>query len=182
MNILKANKGFTLIEMLLYTGLLSFVSVLVVAFIYWTIQTQIKARSQIEVINNFRQAMEVMAKEIKSSERVYMPTSAFDSVPAQLSLETTKDLPSGENITYVDFYLYQGRLFMKKEGMPPFPLTSEQVRVTDLTFSHFSSLTNPDAPFSVRINLEVSMNISTAKPAWSAQTSFSGSANTLKAY
>jgi hypothetical protein len=49
---------------------------------------------------------------------------------------TTRDLPADENLTYVDFYVDSGNLYLKREGQSDQLLTSEKVKVTNLTFTN----------------------------------------------
>src|SRR3989344_4652146 len=75
-----------------------------------------------------------MTHEIREAESIYIPTSIFGSHPGQLSLETSKYLPTDEKNTYIDFYLSDGKLCLKKEAQNPICLTSERVEVKNLIF------------------------------------------------
>lgn len=147
-------QGFTLIELLIYISifiiLLSVVTLFSITFIKSVNKNYIKK----EVAGGTYSAMKTMLYEIKMAKNVYVPTSNFDIHPGQLSLETTKNTPDGENLTYVDFYLdNEGRLYIKKEGQNPEYLFSENLRVSDLEFSYLSS-----ASESIKINLTVMYN------------------------
>lgn len=144
--------GFSFIEILVYIGILA---VLISAFSYFFLEVnraRVKTTTMREVLDNARQAMEIMTYEIRGARGVYAPTSVFNVDSGQLSLETEKDSPAGENKTYVDFYLCEKRLCLKKEGQEPIALTSDKAEVKKLQFSQISSAS--DFP-SVQINLKV---------------------------
>lgn len=142
-------KGFTLVELLVYIAifaiLITSITLFAIAFIKSTAQGRIKK----EVSLGAYSAMKTMVYEIKRANKVYMPASIFDSHPGQISLETSHELPGGEKITYLDFYLdSDNRLYVKKEGRDAQILISENLKVTNLEFKHLGS-----SPESVQINL-----------------------------
>ena len=153
------NKGFTLIEMLVYIAVLSVIVAAVSSFIVWTIRSNTKAKVLQEVLNNSRRAIEVISAEIKEAQIVYFPTSDFDSHPGQLSLKTLKNLPSGEQETFIDFYLCGDHLCVKKESQSPLALTSNKVRVTNLVFRQIDN-----DPVSLEIDLEVEFADTSGRP------------------
>jgi len=157
----KHQKGFTIIEMLVYVAVLSIMIVSVVSFFIWTVNANAKAKAIREVTNNSRIAMDSMIYEIKEAGSIYNPTTAYFSNPRQLSLQTTKYIPLGEASSYVDFYLCGTRLCMKKESQPAVAMTSERVKVTNLVFSEIQ--TSPGA-VSIQINLTVEYNAPSSRP------------------
>jgi len=131
------NKGFSLVEMLVYVGVVSIVLLLVVAFIANLMRSYTRFRVEREISTNIRGAMNYMLREVKSAEDVYAPTSSFGVTPGQLSLETRTNLPADETTTFIDFYVDDGQLFIKREGQNPSAITSDRVRVTTLRFNRF---------------------------------------------
>jgi len=129
--------GFTLIEIIIYVSVLVIVISSVVSFIFWATNSNAKTKSTAEVSDNFRRAMEIMSSEIRESEGVYTPTTAAN----QLSLETKRNLPSGETSSFVDFFLCSTRICLKKEGQNPEALTSDRVEVYNLYFSAVATTT-----------------------------------------
>lgn len=144
-------KSFTLIEVLVYIAVLVIVMVAISSFLVWAIEINAKARATKETLDNARRSMEIMIYEIKESENIYDSTSAFDSHPGQLSLKTGNHLPTGENSSYIDFYICDDHLCFKKESQDPIVLTSERVEITNLVFSQIITDQIP----SVQINLTV---------------------------
>jgi len=146
----------------------------IVSFIFWSVRVNVKSKVARETFDNARRAMEIMTYEIKHSSSIYSPNSIFDTNPGQLSLETTKNPPTGETKTYIDFYLSNEKLCFKKEGTSSICLTSDEVKVTDLVFIRIQ---NNDAPPSIRIGLEIEYNSPSNRPEWQKRVSLLSSAN-----
>lgn len=128
-------QGFTLIELLIYAVLLVVIGVVAVSFFIQVVNVTETSRRSREALDNARGAMNVIAQEVRHATSVYTPTSVLDATVGQLSLETTRDLPTDETSTYVDFYVDDERLFVKREGQVDQMFTSEKVRVNELRFS-----------------------------------------------
>lgn len=143
-------KSFTLIEILVYITVLVIIITTVFSFIIWTIHSNSKTKAMRETLDNSRRAMEIITAEIREAKSIYVPTSIFDSHPGQLSLETSKYLPVGETISYLDFYLCDSHLCLKKEFQSSLVLTSDRVKVTNLVFRQIGS-TIPSIQIDLRI-------------------------------
>lgn len=144
-------KGFTLIELLVYAAIFVIIGAVVSSYFIQIINsTEISRRSR-ESLDNARSVMSTITQEVRHSSAVYTPTSVFGTNPGQLSLETTRDLPTDENTTYVDFYVDDGRVYMKRESQTEELVTSEKVQITDLTFTHLTG----GGVSAVQINLTV---------------------------
>lgn len=127
----KKGTGFTLMEVLVYIGVLILIVTAIFSFLTWSIRSSAKARVMKEASDNARRAMEIMVYEARGAKDIYFPTSTS----TQLSLETIHYLPENERTTYVDFYLCGTQLCMKKESQNPIALTSDRVEVTSLNFT-----------------------------------------------
>ena len=134
--------------MVIYIAVLSTVILVVSSFFLWIVRSSAKAKAMREVSDNARRVIEILTLEIKEAENVYDPTSVFSTSSGQLSLETIKELPAGELQTYIDFFLCEKRLCLKKEGQNPIALTSDNVEVNNLEF-------NQVATTSIRIYLNI---------------------------
>lgn len=132
-------KGFTLIEVLVYATLLAIISLVVLLFVNQLLGVNETTRRTRESLDNARRSLETIAQEIRHADSIYTPTSVFGTSPRQLSLATTRDLPDDENLTFVDFYVDAGSLYLKREGQSDQLLTSEKVKVTNLTFVNNST-------------------------------------------
>ncbi|MFQ6049562.1 MAG: PilW family protein [Candidatus Paceibacterales bacterium] len=171
-------KGFTLMEILVYIGILAIIVLAASSFFLWISRSNTKAKVTRETLDNARRAMEIITYEIKEAEGIYTPTSAFSTSTGQLSLETTKYLLRGEDTTYIDFYLCQKRLCLKKEGQNPIAFTSDRVEIKNLEFSQIA--TTSTIP-SVQINLRVDYKTPAAKPEYQASINTTSTAS-LRSY
>lgn len=167
-------KGFALVELLVYVAIFAILMVSITLFAIAFIKTTAKSRIKKEVSLGTYSAMRTMVYEIKRANSVYTPTSVFDGHPGQLSLETSHEPPSEEEITYVDFYLdgeeNHKRLYIKREEQDPQLLISENLEVVNLEFEHLTS-----SPDSIRINLTLEYDTSASEYQYSYSLSSSGS-------
>lgn len=168
------SKSFTLIEIIIYIAVLFLIMAVIVSFFLWSVRVNIKSKVARETFDNARRAMEIMTYEIKHSTSIYTPNSIFDTNPGQLSLETTKNSPTGETKTYIDFYLSNEKLCFKREETSSICLTSDEVKVTSLVFIRIQ---NNNAPSSIRIGLEIEYNSPSNRPEWQKRVSLFSSAN-----
>ena len=144
---IKNDRGFTLLEILVYIAILSLVLFLICSFIFWMNQSNTKTKAEREALENSRRALEIMAYEIKGAKSVYTPTTSLN----QLSLETYRYLPDDEDNSFIDFFLCGSRICFKKEAQDPIFLTSDTVEVKQLEFTQISTNGSP----SIKINLTI---------------------------
>ena len=163
-------KGFTIVELIVYIAVFVILITTVTLFAMAFIKATTKSRIKKEVVSGAYSAIEAMVYEIKRANSVYAPTSVFDSHPGQLSLETSQELPEGEQVTYIDFYLDSDRLYLKRESQDPQLLISKNLKVTNLEFEHLAS-----ALESVRIDLTMEYNTPVSEYQYSYSLSSSGS-------
>ncbi len=168
-----SNAGFTLVEMLVYVAILTIILALVVGLMWNLIRSYTRYRVEREISTNVREAMNYMIREIKSAQGVYASTSVFTSHPGQLSLETRVSVPADETTTFIDFYIDNGQLLIKREGQDPFVITSDRVSVSNLVFTNF---TNPTIGELVRLDLTIEHRENTSRFEFQAQQSLTSSA------
>jgi type II secretory pathway pseudopilin PulG len=132
---IKKQKGFTLIELLLYAALLVIAGVVAVAVFIQVVNITETSRRSRESLDNAKGAMDTIVQEIRHADSVYTPTSTLDATIGQLSLETSRDVPTDEDSTYVDIYVDGERLYLKREGQADQLVTSEKVKIKELRFS-----------------------------------------------
>jgi len=153
----KKGKGFTLIELLIYVSVLVLIILAAGSLFLSASRSSRKAKAARETIDNTRRAIEVMTHEIREAKSIYTPTSVLSSSDGQLSLETTKYCPGGEITTYIDFYLCEQRLCLKKESQNPVALTSDRVEIENLEFYQV-------ATSSIQISLKVNYKSLSTRP------------------
>ena len=141
------NSGFTLIELLVYASLLVLLVAAVTALLFGVLSSHAKGRAVRDVTHNSAIAMDAMSIEIKEALGVYDPTTSS----SQLSLETTKNVASGEATTYVDFFICESRLCIKRESQSPVAVTSESVEVRSLVIQKVVTGTLPSVVITLRI-------------------------------
>jgi len=146
----KNNKGFSLMELLVYLSIMSFLLVSIVSFVMWMNSYSLQANASSETLENARTALDVISYEIRGAKGVYMPTTS----DSQLSLETTHYLPDNENISFIDFFLCGTAVCLKKESQESIALTPDSVEVTNLSFTQINNSSLP----SIRTSLTVRYN------------------------
>ncbi len=148
-NILKiGNTGFSILEVLVSVVIFSLILLAIFSFISSMSDSNSKTKAEREASENAKIALDKITYEIRSANSVYTPTTTA----SQLSLETSRYLPDGENITFIDFFLCGDAICFKKEHQDPIVLTSDSVQVTNLMFSQVST----GASQSVKVDLTVS--------------------------
>lgn len=118
-------KGFTLIELIIYVAIVSTVVTAAVYFSWDIIFGQIKSEVAQEVQQNSRIALDRMSYEIRRAK-------AINSVGTSLSLTMQDD-------TVTVFDIASEQLRINEDGAGAAALTASRVRVTNLTFTDRST-------------------------------------------
>lgn len=174
-HLIKMNKkGFTLIELVIYTAAFVIIAILLTLFVFDLIKVQAKIRISKEVSENSQRATEIMLWEIRHAHSIYTPTSVFDNSPGQLTLETSQNTPEGEEATYISFYLgNDDRLYLKREEQETEALTPENIKINALIFNYLTAAGTD----SIRIELSASYRSASLKLAYQATTTLISSAS-----
>lgn len=122
--------GFSLIEIVVYVGLLGVISIFITNSLIQIISTYQHARIQREVLSNARLIVETITKKIAYSQEVYVPTSRLNNNTGQLSLITPLDAPAQHTTAYLDIWTNGNRLLMRQEGQAETTLSSASVQIT----------------------------------------------------
>lgn len=144
---LAQQKGFTLMELLVYIAIASIVVVSFITFgIDITTSTQ-KARIQTHVQQTARFTMDRILQEIRSADGLNVGSSNFGSHPGVLSLSKPQ---AGEDPTIID--VNGGVLEIQRGAGSPEPLTPDDLVVSSLVFTNlsFSGRTN-----NIRVELTI---------------------------
>lgn len=172
-------KGFTIIEMLIYVGIAGVVMMVITSSLMDNLKAYDKSVAQQNVFNNVNGTLKTIIDEIRYAKSVYTPTSVLNNDAGQLSMETQLNAPAGEQITYVDFYVDNGRIYEKREGQSASPLTSERVFVEQLRFTERSAAANHD---SVVVNIQARINTQSTNQKDQARVAVSSTAALRGAY
>jgi len=154
LNIKYKDKGFTLVEILVSLAIFSIILLTLVSSFLAMSNSILKTKADMEVSENARRVLNEITYEIRSAKSVYTPTTTTN----QLSLETSRYLPSGEDSTFIDFFLCGTAVCLKKESQDSIALTSNSVQVTSLTFSQVSTGGNPSVQVNLTVNYQDSNN------------------------
>lgn len=143
-------KGFTLLEILVYTGILMAAVALLFSFVAWVYKVSADFQIFQEVNDGARRVMEIIISEVRAAKSIYFSTSNN----LQLSLETVRYTAAGETTSFIDFFLCAisgiTGVCMKKEGQAPLLLSPSNLTTSNLVFNYIAT----DSSFpSVEINL-----------------------------
>lgn len=144
----KSGAGFTIIEFIVYIAVLAILGGSISVLFLWTLQAHTKAQVLQETTSSAQFAMDRIIHEVRGAESLYLSTTTQE----QVSFKTATSAPEEEVFGYIDFFLCQDALCIKKEQAPPLALTPNTVEVTNLSFIVISSDTNFPA---LRITMEV---------------------------
>lgn len=137
--ILSKVEGFSLVEMLIYLSIL----VLMLAVIMSTIVSIIRSDRIIKVSRSIEDSatvsIERLTRETRQAKNINVGLSILDSNPGNLVLEGTD---ASGNPRTVEFYLSEGRLLLKENGVDAGALTETDARISNLIFRLF---TGPNA-------------------------------------
>lgn len=142
-----ASKGFTLLEFVLYIGIVGIVLLVAGAIGLNVLFGKAKLMAVEEVSQSARFALERMSERIRSAKAIVNPLPG--AAAAALSLEFAD---ADKNPTVFDA---AAGILRIKEGLgAPIPLTANEVSITDLQFSNISY---PNTPGTLRVELRLKL-------------------------
>lgn len=148
-------QGFSLMEILVYIGVLSIIVLVLSFYIVWSIHSTNKLKTMREVFFNARRPIELMTHEIREAKSI-SPTSTA----THLSLEKIDG-------SYIDFYLASSTLYQQIGSEAEMALTSNNVEVKNL---EFKTITTGTTTPSVKISFTVDYKNPANRPEY--QSSF----------
>lgn len=131
-----SNRGFTLVETLIYIAIIGGIVVSFVSFALNISKSRQKTFVAQEVQANARFALETISRAIQSGSGINKSASVFDSDQGKLSV-VKADVKL--NPTVINLSADNGVLQIKEGDSPVVPITSGAVRVINLSFSDLSS-------------------------------------------
>lgn len=132
-----SQRGFTLVEMILYITFFAMLSVLTVDATILMMKSFYTLRINQNVSQSATTAMERMSREIRNAYDFDSLNSTFGTSPGRLTLNTKDDL--GANTT-IEFYVDgANQLNMKVGGVDMGQLMSKTVTVTNLIFQSITT-------------------------------------------
>lgn len=159
MKIKNNNKGFTLIELIIYVGIAAAVLVLIVNFSWNVIGSGVKVNVSSELTQNGRLAMEKLTQEIHAAEDIVTGSSTFASHPGVLTLDLAG---SGTDVifdTYEKSVTVGGsavtiRKLRFKDGSADYvDITSDKIDLTNFVLTNLTR-NNEAANINIEMTLE----------------------------
>ncbi len=147
---LKANQGFTLVEILLYTALISIMLFAVSDFYFLIIKSRVKNQTIAEVEQQAAQAIQMITQTARNAENVTSPGAGGSA--AFLTLDAA-DAAKDSTI----FDLSGGAIRIKEGVGSPIVLTNSRVIASGLNFQNLSYSGTPGI-------IRVSFTLSRANP------------------
>ncbi|MEW6617313.1 MAG: prepilin-type N-terminal cleavage/methylation domain-containing protein [Patescibacteria group bacterium] len=142
----KNNRGFTLVELLLYVGLSAVLVVAVSVFLSMLLGSRIKNQAIGEVEQQGLQVMQIITQTIRNADLINSPSIGTNA--PSLSLNTT--VPSN-NPTIFD--LSGGAIRLTEGAGAAVSLTNSRITASNLTFQNLS---RPSTPGTLRIQFTLS--------------------------
>lgn len=144
----KKNTGFTLIELMLYIGIVSIFIVIVFQFVFMFIDARTKNQTISEVENQGAQALNQITQIIRNSQDINSP--AKGSSATSLSLDV---LDPAKDPTIIE--LVSGILRIKEGSGDYINLTNDYITVSNLSFQNVSKNKNKGI---IKINFTINFN------------------------
>ncbi|MDP4008574.1 MAG: prepilin-type N-terminal cleavage/methylation domain-containing protein [Candidatus Peregrinibacteria bacterium] len=152
------NKGFTLIELIIYVAIASGVLVSVITFAWAVIGSGVKVDVSSELTQNGRFVLEKITQEIHAAEDVVIGSSTFGVSPGVLTLDLSgpntdvvfdtyaKDVTVGGQVISIT------KLRMQDGTDPAVDITSDKVNLTNFVLTNLTRDTEP-----ANINIEITL-------------------------
>lgn len=128
-------KGFTLMELLIYSALVALIITFSVVFAISIVKETAKSSIKEEIQRNAASILRAFDFETHHSSAIYVPSSDFLGNPGRLSLISERILPSGERAAYLDMYVDAGAFCLKRELTGVSCITSSNIETTSLSFT-----------------------------------------------
>ncbi|MEK7208221.1 MAG: prepilin-type N-terminal cleavage/methylation domain-containing protein [Patescibacteria group bacterium] len=123
--------GFSLVEMLFYIAILSFSLLAVTETLITVTRSYGVLRAALHIEQEAAFALERMAREIRDANDINDAESVFNAHPGELFLVTTNAAGAARTVR---FYLDNGKLSLKENGVATGAQTSAKTSVSNLVF------------------------------------------------
>ncbi len=136
---MKKEAGTTLIEFVIYIGIVAILSATSVVFLSALMRGYAVVRAEKQLSQDTAVVFERMFNEARHARLIYTPTSTFGTSASQVSFRTSLNPPTDETFTYVDYYVDNSVLYEKREGLNPIALTGANTRVTNFNVTRLTA-------------------------------------------
>lgn len=161
-------KGFTLIELIIYAGIVAMILVVAVTFAWQIVQGNIKLGALREVEQNANFAMEKITRAIRNSSKIVQPNDPGENSSwLELNMQDAAKTPTR-------FEISEEKITMKEGNGSPMELTTDLVKVTNLKFTN---LAYEDTPGTVRIKMTIEYLNPSGRPEYGAEVNLENTVN-----
>lgn len=164
---LKLNKGFTLIEIVLYVGICSFILLSFSIFLSFLLTARVRSQSITEVNQQGFQVLHRITQAARNGRNIQNP-----DIGAQGSILTL--ITSDPLLNPTVFSVSSSTFFIQEGSNTPVALTNSRIRISGLTFQNISSVGSTEKI--VRVTFVVDHVNLEGRPEYSYTKVFSGSA------
>jgi len=153
---LKKQKGFSLIEIILYIGIVSVVLVILVFVFQEMLFLKAKVSNKVQIVDNGQFILNKISYYLQNAESVNEPLPGQSGQRLSLNLIQGSDNP-------VEFFLENNELKMQKAGQEIQSLTVSNVSLNQLLFTNQGFINQSDI-IQIQLNLSNRVNYWQNKP------------------
>lgn len=164
------NRGFTLVELLLYLGIVIIIIPAITGLVFVMLEARVKARAMNEINYQGDRVVRIINQAIRNSENVINPSK--QNFSNNLSLQVAD---ASKNPTIFD--LSNGRIRVKEGVSSEIDLTNAQVTVSGLNFQNNGLENSPD---SIQFQFQINFNNLEGRNEYYYSKVFYGSASLRK--
>ena len=162
---MKTNKGFTLIELIIYISLVSIMLLGIASFTKMILQTQTRNQVIAEVEQQGIQIAQLLTQTIRNAENIIQPTLPNADNSLILDMFNTSKDPT--------VFSLDGNIINIKEGVSSqINLNNSRVEVQDLTFQNLSRSNTPGI---IKFSFVLNYNNQSGRPEYNYSKIFYGS-------
>jgi type II secretory pathway pseudopilin PulG len=167
MNISRSQKGFTLVELILYVSICSILLLTISSFLSFLLGARVRSQAITEVNQQGFQVMSMITQTIRNGRSIQVPSMGLSS--STLSI-TTGDVLLNPTV----FSLSSTTVQIKEASKNAVPLTNSRIRVSGLTFQNVSSGSSTEKI--IRISYTIDYINPAGRSEYTFTKSFTGSA------
>lgn len=153
MNKITAQKGFTSLELLLYTAVASLLITAMASFVVLFEENRIKNQSIAEVEQQGQQIIELLSHSIRNAEAITTPAPGASGEVLEIDVYDVADDPTV-------FSQSSGVMQITEGAGSAIDLTNSRVSISNLTFEN---LTKPSTPGTVRMSFTLERQANTTR-------------------
>ncbi len=167
MKLFRSQKGFTLVEMILYVAICSILMATISVFLSFLLEARVRSQAITEVNQQGFQVMSLITQTIRNGRSIQVPSTGLSS--------STLSLTTGDPLLNPTLFYLSGTTMMTQEGSKtPLPLSNGRVSISDLVFQNLSSGSSTEKI--IRISYTINYLNTQNKSEYMFSKSFSSSA------